>query len=120
MNTSDIGGQTNSDWELFLITLEQKNTNKHKESESAAHTVSMLTTYRGLYTFIYILESFLLLVQPPIVTQKYTTSCTSERKEQKSKRKRPGLSTVMIYIRKPTGHSLYISEASVFITKIGI
>lgn len=39
---------------------------------------------------------------------------------KQEKQNRQSLSIVMIYIRKPTGHPLYMSQASAFITKIGI
>lgn len=53
----------NSGWQLmFLITLELRNKNKHKEHESAAHRVSRLTTNSLIYTYIYIIEPFLPLV----------------------------------------------------------
>lgn len=46
--------RTKSGWQLFLITLEQKNKNKHQEHESAAHRVSRLTTYRVLFVHTFI------------------------------------------------------------------
>lgn len=104
---TDSTFKTNSGWQLFfLITLELRNKNKHKEHESAAHRVFRLTTYRVLFIHIYtvyIIESYLPLLQPLIVTQKYTN--IPWVREKRAKREREELSTVVIYIRKPTGHS---------------
>lgn len=63
------------------------------------HRVSRLTTYRVLfYTYIYIIESFLPLVQPLIVIQKYNIPWVREKRKRAKEK-------VIIYIRKPTGHS---------------
>ena len=62
---------------------------------SVAHRVSWLTTYSLIYTYIYIIESFLPLVQPLIVTQKYTNvPWVRAREEKKSERTQQSSSTL--------------------------
>lgn len=52
------------------------------------HRVSRLTTYSLIYTYIHIIESFLPLIQPLIVTEIYPRS-PGEREKRKERKREP-------------------------------
>ena len=107
-----------SDSSFLLIILELRHTNEHKTR--VQHTVSRLTTYRGLiYTYIYRIISSTFTASDCNIEIYLQFLCKREREKSK-KAKGRRFSIVIIYIRKPTGHSLYISMAPVFVIKIGI
>lgn len=75
---------------FFLITLEIRSKNKTKTMKSAAHSILVNHIQSLIYTYIYIVEQFLPLLQPLIVTQKETQEEERESRNPSSGRKTTG------------------------------